>query len=166
MWALIENNEVKKVFRRPEGFKSNGLTYGADIFSKWSALELVEIGIYDLLDSRPDDRFYDSSEDGYVISDKVEKSYIQSEKNLDALKAKWVEQVKIRAKDILSNTDWMVLRFVETATPIPAAVQTRRNNIRQRSTALIKAINDCTTLAEFKALFEGANPTIEDWPEG
>ena len=46
MYALIQNNEIVKVFANPEGFTLNGNQYSSQIFFLWSKQEKQEICIY------------------------------------------------------------------------------------------------------------------------
>jgi hypothetical protein len=48
MYALIQNNEIVKVFANPEGFILDGNQYSSQIFTAWSRAEKEEIGIYEI----------------------------------------------------------------------------------------------------------------------
>ena len=48
MYALIQNNEIVKVFSNPEGFILDGNQYSSQIFFLWSKEEKQEIGIYEI----------------------------------------------------------------------------------------------------------------------
>jgi hypothetical protein len=39
MYALIQNNEIVKVFANPEGFILDGNQYSSQIFTAWSRAE-------------------------------------------------------------------------------------------------------------------------------
>ena len=46
MWALVEDNNITRIFRRPQGFTLNDTQYAPDIFAKWSASDLEDLGLY------------------------------------------------------------------------------------------------------------------------
>ncbi len=170
---------------------NNGVVHPKTWATSWTAEEMASFGVV-WEDPSPQDAPFDSrfylgrNQDGSLIP----KSLVdvpEVDENGDpvldedgdqvitlGLKTIWVEKVKDVAWNILKKTDWMVLRFVEDQTPIPAGVATRRANVRTRATQIVQAINACTTLDEFKALFEPtldqngdviAPPVIGDLPE-
>lgn len=124
-----------------------------------------------------DKRFYWGREaDGTLIpkniEDVVEVDAGGNQITTLGLKSIWKDKVKDMALSRLANTDWMVLRYVEDGTTIPTQVANRRSVIRAKATSITQAINQCTTIAEFKALFETpvdqngnptGNPVIGDW---
>ena len=90
------------------------------------------------------------------------------------LKSKAIDTVKAQAAGLLNPTDWYVTRKAETGTEIPADVLTYREAVRTASGAIESAIEACSTLEAFMALYETPvdaddNPTgnapINDWPE-
>jgi len=70
------------------------------------------------------------------------------------LKTNWIKTTKSTANSLLSKSDWYVTRKAENNTAIPSDINTYRNNVRTACNTIETAINDCTTLNEFKALFE------------
>ena len=49
MWALVESNNVTKVFTRPKGITIGDVNYPSNIFMLWSSSELEAIGIYEIV---------------------------------------------------------------------------------------------------------------------
>ena len=49
MWALVENNEVSKVYTRPKAITIGDVSYPQNIFMLWSSDELEAIGIYEVV---------------------------------------------------------------------------------------------------------------------
>ena len=93
---------------------------------------------------------------------------------IKGLKSKAIDTVKAQAAGLLNPTDWYVTRKAETGTEIPADVLTYREAVRTASGAIESAIEACSTLEAFMALYETPvdaddNPTgnapINDWPE-
>ena len=49
MWALVENNQVSKVYTRPKAITIGDVNYPSNIFMLWSSEELEAIGIYEVV---------------------------------------------------------------------------------------------------------------------
>ena len=48
MYAIVESNKVKEVFKNPKPLVIEDITYPISIFGKWSVSELQGIGIYSI----------------------------------------------------------------------------------------------------------------------
>ena len=90
------------------------------------------------------------------------------------IKNKHIKETKQRANSLLSPTDWMVVRKAEDSSKALASkYSTYRAAIRTASAAIEQDINDCSSLAEFMALWDTPmkddEPTgkapINDWPD-
>ena len=108
--------------------------------------------------------------DGKAVLDPVTgKQMIQL-----GLKSIWIEQTKAMAQDKLNKHDWMITRKSEKGTAIPSDVTTYRDAIRTQCASIETAINNCSNLTQFIALFDvpvdsDKNPTgnapIHDFPD-
>ena len=90
------------------------------------------------------------------------------------LKSVYINETKVRAKELLSEHDWMVTRKAEEGTAIPSDVATYRDNVRTACNTIETKINNCSNMTEFMALFDvpvdsDKNPTgnapINDFPD-
>ena len=91
------------------------------------------------------------------------------------LKSIWIERTKAVAQDKLNKHDWMIIRNAEKSTAIPSNVTTYRDAVRTKCTSIETAINNCSNLTQFMALFDlpvdsDGNPTgdpapINDFPD-
>jgi hypothetical protein len=84
------------------------------------------------------------------------------------LKTNLIRTVKAQASGLLAPTDWMIVRSIETDTPVDAEILQYRASVRTRSNEIQAAITACTTLEEIIALHEstdGSNPAITNWPQ-
>ena len=94
------------------------------------------------------------------------------------LKYKAVEQIKTTAKGKLASTDWKIVKAAEVADyTVDAETLTYRAAVRTASNTIEAAINACTTIEQFMALYdvdrdeEGTPidpteiPVIDQWPE-
>ena len=91
------------------------------------------------------------------------------------LKSIWITQTKRTAQEKLSKHDWMIVRNAEKSTAIPTDITTYRDAIRTKCASIETAINNCSNLTQFMALFDApvdsnGNPTgdpapINDFPD-
>tara|TARA_R100000734_G_C3317004_1_gene109794 strand:- start:2277 stop:2825 length:549 start_codon:yes stop_codon:yes gene_type:complete len=91
----------------------------------------------------------------------------------EGLKTQYIAQTKQTANDMLSETDWMIVRNAEKSTAIPEATTKFRDSVRTKCAEIETAINACSGLADFIKLFDvpvdkNGNPTgnapMYDWP--
>ncbi len=89
------------------------------------------------------------------------------------LKTQYIAQTKQTANEMLSKTDWMIVRNAEKSTAIPEATTKFRDSVRTKCAEIETAINACSSLSDFIKLFDepvdkDGNPTgnapIYDWP--
>lgn len=90
------------------------------------------------------------------------------------LKSVYINETKVRAKELLSEHDWMIIRKAEKGTAIPSDIATYRDNVRTACNTIETKINNCSNMKEFMALFDvpvdsDKNPTgnapINDFPD-
>lgn len=105
---------------------------------------------------RPDDRFYS------VTGPANDGTYTATPKNLDDLKASYLEKQDAVAGSVLSQTDWYVVRELETGTAIPANVATYRALIRGINNANEALISAAGSVDALKALVDAPEEVVED----
>ena len=189
MYALIQNNEIVKVFANPEGFTLNGNQYSSQIFALWSNEEKQEIGIYEIeTDSSnfKDQTYYNNTNEIFAFSNgKATRSWgtafvkqledvnavdqngapiLQDGKQLvtKGLKSQKISISKQQAAGLLQSTDWYVTRKSDTGTAIPQAIQDFRTAVRSVNNQQETQINACSNVEQLKALYEyvgETNPT-------
>ena len=91
------------------------------------------------------------------------------------LKSVWINQTKTTAQEKLNKHDWMITRKSEKGTAIPSDVTTYRDAVRTKCASIETAINNCSNLTQFMALFDapvdddgnltGDPVPINDWPD-
>jgi len=86
-------------------------------------------------------------------------------KPLADLKSAKVEQSKQMSRNMLSDSDWYVVRKTETNTAIPSGITAYRTAVRTNYTALKTAINNASDIAGLQAVYEttaGASSTAKE----
>jgi hypothetical protein len=181
MYALIQNNEIVKIFSNPEGFILDGNQYSSQIFTAWSRAEKEEIGIYEIeTDSSnfKDESYYINTNEIFSFSNgKATRSWgnafakqLEDVNAVDqngapilrdgvqlvtkGLKSQKISTSKKQAAGLLQSTDWYVTRKSDTGTAIPQAIQDFRTAVRSVNNQQETQINACSNVEQLKALFE------------
>ena len=186
MWALVESNNVTKVYTRPKAITIGDISYPQNIFMLWSSDELEAIGIYEVVvdnDNFKNPSYYINTNQSFdFANDVVTASYgTATAKNLDDTTdpdtgdvthgLKWNhDQVIInQAYGLLQPNDWYVVRETEAGTAIPADWTTSRTDVRSAAADMQSKIDACTTVDELAALYvyNDAEPPVRplgEWP--
>jgi len=128
------------------GFTHNGIQYPNNWLRLASSADRSAIGITEVADPEPyDDRFYWG---------------LDNPKDLDGLKAYWINQIKDTAGKLLAETDWMIVRKMERSIDIPAAIATSRASVVTECARLETAI---TSAADVSALIVVVG--FQNWKE-
>ena len=171
MWALVENNEVTKVYTRPKALTIGDVNYPQNIFMLWSSDELEAIGIYEVVvdnDNLKDPAYYINSNQSFdFANDVVTASYTEATaRQLDdstdpdtgvvthGLKYNHNQIIDQQAYSLLQPNDWYVVRNQEAGTAIPADWTTYRAAVRTAAADMVDKINACTTVDELAALYQ------------
>ena len=107
-----------------------------------------------------------TDENGNLVKDDKGKQRVTL-----GIKSVLIDQVKHRQGSLLAQTDWAVIRKADKGTAIPSNIQTWRDDIRTKATAMEDAIKGASDTAAIEALFltwdgEGNKSGIlYDWPE-
>ena len=193
MYALVENNEVKKIITNPKSLVIGDVRYPAKIFQLWSQAELNVIGIYEVVtdsSNKKDEQYYINTDEQYTYAnDEVTRSWgTATPKRLDdenavdengenvldedgnqvinyGLKTEKKRIIKQQASGLLEKTDWHNHKALDDDTyTIPDNVKTYRANVRAKSNEMETQIDACTTVDELKTLYEYVNTGTEENP--
>lgn len=141
----------------------NGYKHPYNWATAWSAEDKTQWGVtwQDDVDTSYDNRFYwardversltdinEVDEDDNPILDQDGNQVVTK-----GLKTIWIERTKSTANGLLTASDWYVVRNAEKSVAIPSEISTYRDAVRTASGTIETAINACTTLDDFKALF-------------
>ena len=141
----------------------NGYKHPYNWATAWSAEDKEHWGVtwQDDVDTSYDERFYwardversltdinEVDEDNNPILDQDGNQVVTK-----GLKTIWIERTKSTANGLLTASDWYVVRNAEKSVAIPADITTYRDAVRTATGTIETAINGCTTLDDFKALF-------------
>ena len=190
MWALVENNQVSKVYTRPKAITIGDVNYPSNIFMLWSSDELEAIGIYEVVVDNSNFKnpsYYINTNQSFDFdNDVVTASYgTATPRALDdttttdpitgettvtpGLKSNDITVVDQQAYGLLQPNDWYVVRNQEAGTAIPADWTTYRTDVRSTATDMVSKISAVTTVDELAALYvyNDAEPPVRplgEWP--
>jgi len=138
-------------------FEINGVQYPANWLNLSTPEEKVEIGLEEVIvtNQPANDTYYWVSE---TLSEAT-LTYTNTPKDLLSVKTTALNQINATAYSILLPTDWMVVKSVETSTPINASWNTWRQSIR---TTALTATNAVEGASDVDAVASAMNIT---WPK-
>ena len=186
MYALIENNEIKETFSNIRALKIGDVQYPKNIFTVWSESELNNVGLYTVVfdnSNRKDDSCYTNTDVSYAFADgkvtasfgtatakELEDTVNEDDSITDGLKSQKKKNIKQQASELLTTTDWYIIKAVDVESySAPANIVTHRANTRSKSNEMESKIDACTTVDELAALYVytddsrplGEFPTLE-----
>ena len=178
MYALVEDNEVKQIITNPKSLVIEDVRYPAKIFQLWSASELKNIGIYEVITdstNKKDEAYYINTNEEYTYADgQVTRSWgIATPKQLDdknatdengvelnpvvvieGLKTQKKKIVKAQASGLLAPTDWHVIKATEISEySVPENITTFRADVRSKSNEMETQIDACNSVDELETLY-------------
>ena len=182
MHALVQNNQIVKFFNYPKSFELNGNKYSSKIFSLFSNEEKNAIGIYEVEydhSNKKDEGYFINTNEQFKFENNKVISYFgtATPKQLEdvnavdedgepvlqdgvqvvikGLKSQKISISKQQASGLLAPTDWHVIKANEVeGYTVPTEVSTFRADVRTKSNEMETLIDDCSTVAQLKSLYE------------
>ena len=191
MYALIENNEIKKIYNNPRALNINDTQYPSNIFSLWSASEKEAIGIYEVVHNntnKKDEKYYNNTNQSFAFADGVVTASFGSatakahadtlftsddednglgtegDVKVEGLKTKLIRTLKSQAASILAQTDWYIVRKADANTAVPSAITTHRAAVRTKCAAMETAITNASNTPAIETLYTYVNTADEGDP--
>ena len=166
-WAIVKNDQVIEILNGAKAVTINGIQYPSNIFSIWPKADLKNIGIYPTqITSTLDNRThvgtggvtYTINTDHVAIHYNKKAHVLEDVTNEDksvtsGLKSKLLSQVDDNAYKVLTPSDWMTTRQIETGVTIADNWKTWRANVRTQAKAMKTAINAVTTITDVPGLY-------------
>ena len=159
-WATVWDTPTKKL---------RGLVWEDDPVAFDNRFYHGRDGDGKLIEKSLDDVLWVDEDSKAIIDDMTGKQGVSY-----GLKSIHIQQTKQTANDLLTPTDWMVVRAAEDSSKAVASKYTTYRAAVRTACANIEAkINDCSSLSEFMALWDApmkdgeptGNAPIHDWPD-
>ena len=175
-----EDNSIVRMYKGNKGVLIGENQYPQQIFTLWSEAERNAIDIYTIeMDEskKKDEQWYYNTDITYSFDgSKVTGSYGDAtvKPHADALftaqdetdglgtegdiksvglKTVLIRQVKLRAQNELSKTDWYVIRKADTDEAVPSAVATHRAAVRSKQASMETAITNASDTPALETLY-------------
>ena len=157
MWGRVLNGQLVEIIYQPKAIMINDVQHPKTIFTRaWTNEERKAIGIlpYTYSGSNINNEYYTSTFSDSVGDDTITRTYTNNAvSDLTELKTNKISIAKSYANQLLSDTDWYVVRNAETSTAIPSEITAFRTAVRTNYAALKTAITDAANVAAVAALY-------------
>ena len=181
MWALIEDNEIKKIINQPKGMVIGDIQYSRNIFSfRWTNEEREAIGLYEVVfdnTNKKDEEYYTNTNQSFAFAggvvtasygsatakaltdtlftaqDEVDGKGTEGDVAVEGLKTKHKAVIKSQASGLLTNYDWYVIRKADAGTAVPSAITTYRAAVRTKSGEMETLIDNAADVDALAALY-------------
>ena len=157
MWGRVLSGQLVEIIHQPKAIMINDVQHPKTIFTQaWTNEERKAIGIlpYTYSGSNINNEYYTSSFSDSVGDDAVTRTYTNNAvSNLTELKTSKIADAKSYANQLLSDTDWYVVRNAETSTAIPSEITAVRAAVRTNYAALKTAITDAANVAAVAEIY-------------
>ena len=157
-WVIVEDGAVVREFSRPTAFTYKDLQYPRNWIQNATAEEKSAIGLVEVTISggKKSNDYYTNSLGNLVVAGdgSVSRTWTNTARTLSTVQSEKVEDAKRNANNMLSPTDWYVVRKAETSTAIPTEITAYRTAIRTCYGNLKTAINAASDIDGVAALYE------------
>ena len=162
---MIYKYKTKRIYPGQAWTDDEGLQHPKN-WNIWSSKEKADRGITEITeDPAPDGRLYDweMDDNGKVTS---------TAKSMSSIKADLKKQINSHQLNLLSESDWAIIRKSDKGTDVPANIQTWRDAIRAKAIEMEKAIDACSKVEDIANLWAtyNADGSVKSgilyvWPE-
>ena len=157
MWGRVLSGQLVEIIHQPKAIMINDVQHPKTIFTQaWTNEERKAIGIlpYTYSGSNINNEYYTSTFSDSVGDDTVTRTYTNNAvSDLTELKTNKIIDAKSHANQLLSDTDWYVVRNAETSTAIPSEITAFRTAVRTNYAALKTAITDAANVAAVAEIY-------------
>ncbi len=179
MYAIVESGNITQTFNNPRKLVINNIRYSTKIYSLWTVAEKKAIGLYEVEyndTNKKDEEYYintnqtlayDSSADKVTASygtatakaiadrnatdkDGVELDPVVVIKGLKTIKK---EMINDQCEDILSSSDWRVIKAKETGGTMNSGWKTWRASVRTKCNSMQTQIDNASDVDALATLF-------------
>ena len=193
MHVIITDGSISKYINYPKSLVIGDVRYPAKIFSIWTASELAAIGIIEVTfdnSNKKDEKYYINTNQTFTYDadagtvtatygdatarahadtlftaqDETDGKGTEGEVATRGLKYNLIKSLKITVANILSETDWYILRKADADTDVPSAITTFRAAVRTKATAMETLITNASNTAAIKTLYTYVNTADEGDP--
>jgi len=156
MFAIIQNGIIQLLIPAGSQFSWNGIDYPPNWVNLSSPEEKAAIGMVDVVyGTRPNDQYYWVTEEAPVYNsqtNQVDINFTSTPKDLTTVKANAFNTVNNTAYALLQPSDWMVVKGIETSTPVNPDWNTWRASIRATADSTRTAVTSAADVDAVAAI--------------
>jgi len=134
MFAIVQNGIIQLLIPAGSQFTWNGIDYPPNWVNLSSPEEKSAIGMVDVVYGQPvNDQYYWVQQDAPVYNsatNQVDINFTSTPKDLTSVKTNAFNTINSTAYSILFPSDWMVVKGIETSTPVNFDWNSWRASIR------------------------------------
>jgi hypothetical protein len=134
MFAIVQNGIIQLLIPSGSQFTWNGIDYPPNWVNLSSPEEKSAIGMVDVVyGQQANDQYYWVQQNDPVYNsqtNQVDINFTNTPKDLTSVKTNAFNTVNATAYSLLQPSDWMVVKGIETSTPVNADWNTWRASIR------------------------------------
>ena len=155
MWAYIEDNAVKTIYKDPKPFTLNSLNYPVVVFTLWTDSQREAISIFPVTAAtKKDEAYYTLGNPSYSWNSgakRVTETYSPSARTLSTVKTEQTTAMKDKAHGLIREYRWLVERKIYADTAIPNAVTTYVAAIRSNCATICANIANAANVDAVKS---------------
>ena len=163
MFAIIQNGIIQLLIPAGSQFSWDGIDYPPNWINMSSPEEKAAIGMVDVVYGQPaNDQYYWVQQNDPVYNaqtNQVDISFTNTSKDLTSVKTNALNTINNTAYSILQLSDWMVVKGIETSTPVNPDWNAWRASIRATADSTRTAItgaSDVDSVAQIMGNIEWA----------
>jgi hypothetical protein len=164
MFAIVQDGIIMLLVQAGTAFTWNGVEYPANWCNLSSPEDKAAIGMVDVVyGTQANDQYYWVTQQDPVYNaqtNQVDINFTSTPKDLTSVKGSSINQINSTAYSILLPTDWMVVKAVETSTPISPVWNSWRQSIRTTAASAVSGVEGATNVDEVATVMSNIN-----WPK-
>ena len=165
-WVIVEDGAVVREFHRPTAFTYKDLQYPSNWIQNATAEEKSAIGLVEVTISggQKSNDYYNNTLGNLVIAGdgSVSRTWTNTAKTLSTVQSEKVEDAKRDANNMLSPTDWYVVRKAETDVAVPSEITAYRTAVITCYGNLKTAINAASDVDGVADLYQNSAGASQD----
>ena len=181
MWGLVESGSITKIIKNPKGLVIGDVQYSRNIFSsRWTKSEREAIGIYEVEfdnSNKKDEKWYINTNQSFAFAggkitasygsatpkahadtlftaqDEIDGKGTEGEVATRGLKYNLIQDIKKKAANILTETDWYITRKADAGIAVPSSITTHRAAVRTRAASQETQITNAADTPALETLY-------------
>ena len=170
MWALVNDGVIVQTINHPKPITIGDFKHPKEIFTRaWTDAERKAVGSLPYVfegDSNKNNMFHTTSESSpSVESDSVVVTRTQTDNSVSDIKTTMKDITNSALSSYLSQTDWIIIREVDTGKEAPADLAQWRTDLRVRAVEIETAIDEKSSVADLEAMMTPTPAQIQTYED-